>query len=527
MLFVALLTLCYLSFELAFNARLLDVVGGGASQDDVHQIEISGRLLSGCAVALVVLQQLLMRRKSWLKIVLACAITIAVVYVSLQSFVNYVVDHSTLEFRRQALNVTLIQKAVVDRRVQLEGVDEDPGLFSRPEGKAFLAMFSFMAASVDKLDQKIAHAKLQLLASHVGKQAGGIQGYYDNYRTAIQEVTKKWQDYQKVGNVHIDVEAETNKRHNTAWNQYLGDLGKRGWTPSTVPVQYHDQVRRKVRKNGAPVSNQWALNDEAGFRAAIAQQVRRKSNGAKPEVKVRGQRIPFGLSLPAFIAHPALQAELREKLRLPSSVSVPHNIDKAGFQKIFDAMRLDQAAKEARKYTAPLETFAPGGSNFQLGEDATRAALVPPIALFFSMLGAMGHLGKLVFVISKITLLAFTRAPAQAADMPAPARRDGLLPKFRLLMLIPVVLVAMLWQVLGNMDNAVTQSSLYQSLTKDSLARWQAAEESSTWNVLRAHAIVNAVHVVSVGQSYAYPYNEALRVHVLRGISFGYQPETH
>ena len=175
MVVVACLTLCYLAFELAFNARLLDVVGGGASQEDVHHIEVAGRLLSGCAAALFVLQAMWLRRKSVFKIVLACTITIAAVYISLQSFVDYVVHHSSLEFRRQALNVTLIQQAVVQGRVQLQGMDEDPQLFSRPEGKAFLAMFSFMATSVAQLDEKIARAKLTLLASHVGQQAGAFK----------------------------------------------------------------------------------------------------------------------------------------------------------------------------------------------------------------------------------------------------------------------------------------------------------------------------------------------------------------
>ena len=61
-LFVALLTAIYLCFELAFNARLLDVVGGAASNEQIHSIETFGRALSGVAVALLVLQFLLSMR---------------------------------------------------------------------------------------------------------------------------------------------------------------------------------------------------------------------------------------------------------------------------------------------------------------------------------------------------------------------------------------------------------------------------------------------------------------------------------
>lgn len=58
-LLVALLTAIYLCFELAFNARLLDVVGGAASESQIHAIEHFGRSLSGIALALFVLQGLL------------------------------------------------------------------------------------------------------------------------------------------------------------------------------------------------------------------------------------------------------------------------------------------------------------------------------------------------------------------------------------------------------------------------------------------------------------------------------------
>lgn len=57
--FVLCLTALYLTCELAFNARLLDVVGGGATEDQIHSIEQFGRSLSGIALALFMLQAML------------------------------------------------------------------------------------------------------------------------------------------------------------------------------------------------------------------------------------------------------------------------------------------------------------------------------------------------------------------------------------------------------------------------------------------------------------------------------------
>lgn len=532
LLLVVLLTVTYLTFELAFNARLLDVVGGNASQDDVHRIEISGRLLSGCAAALVLLQIMLSARKSWLAIVGACGLTIAVVYMALQMFVNFLVnDFSTLEFRRQALNVTLIQQSLVEGRVELAGLNQDPDLYSRPEGKAFLAMFALMATSVEDLDRKISDAKIQLLSEHIGKQVGGIQGYFDSYRQAIDQVTQQWKNYRKLDAAHVDIDAEVDKRHQRAWNQYLNDLGKQGWTPSSVPAAYHERVRRNVRKKGAPVSSHWALNDEAGFRAAIASQVRRKVSGKKPEVRIRGQVIPPGLSFPAFVQHPALQAELRDTLKLPSTVRVPHEVDKPQFVTLFNAMRTSQATQEARKYNAPLDTFGPGGKNFELGLDAARAAIVPPVALFFSMLGALGHMAKLSYILAK--LLRSVLRPARRYVVKDAAHRATWGDKLRAwvphdpLLLIPAALLVSAWLWLSQLHTPVTQSPLYATLAQDTLTRFapgHAADDAPRWSL--GHALVQTLHVVSVGQSFAYPYNERMRTEVLRGIRFGYQPDT-
>lgn len=61
-LILIVLTIIYLCFELGFNARLLDVVGGNVKPEDVEGVEFYGRSLSGIAAALVVLQLMWRRR---------------------------------------------------------------------------------------------------------------------------------------------------------------------------------------------------------------------------------------------------------------------------------------------------------------------------------------------------------------------------------------------------------------------------------------------------------------------------------
>ena len=51
---MGLVTGVYLLFELAFTARLLDVVGTTTDLDEIEEIERAGRLISGIALTLVV-----------------------------------------------------------------------------------------------------------------------------------------------------------------------------------------------------------------------------------------------------------------------------------------------------------------------------------------------------------------------------------------------------------------------------------------------------------------------------------------
>lgn len=50
-LFILVVTVCYLCVELAFNATLLDVCAGTGSIDDIDSVEFYGRVISGFAVA--------------------------------------------------------------------------------------------------------------------------------------------------------------------------------------------------------------------------------------------------------------------------------------------------------------------------------------------------------------------------------------------------------------------------------------------------------------------------------------------
>jgi hypothetical protein len=516
---LCLTTSLYLLFELAFNARLLDVVGGTASTAQVHNIEIFGRLLSGTAAALVVLQLLMsLRSRSATAspgvavIAFCCGLTLVLVYLGLQILVDVLVARSSPEFRRQSLNVVLVQRALSNGQAELDGLNDDPKVFSRPEGKAFLALFPVLAVSVDKLDDKIRGAKLELVAQQVGRELGGASGYYGKYAEAMKKTSEQWRQYSRGSNV--DVDAEVARQQDRAWQDYKRDLGRRGWTPTTVPAQHQGAVVQRVRRNLPALGPDWHPSHEASFRAAVETRVLRKMRGGGDgSVMVRGQRVPAGLGYADFVLHPGVQAELRARLGVPAGIAVaPQYASGEQFrQRLFDPLKQHLAVQEVRKYDAALNTFANGGANHALGLDAARAALVPPIALLCSLLGAIGHLGKLFYLLLRafgMVLRKFGKAPRVAAVL-------------RWAWVAPFLVIGGIWVGLSQMENDVTTSRLYSYLRKQVEAR-----PGDPGDAVSGRVLMNAMHVVAVGQGYAYPLNEGIRTQVLGGISYGYRPNT-
>ena len=519
-LILIVLTIAYLCFELGFNARLLDVVGGNVKPEDVEGVEFYGRSLSGIAAALVVLQLMWRRRlknngsgPSWMKIIVCCVVTAGVVFGVLKTTVNVLVNTRDAEFRRMAFNTTLLQRSLVGGSLQLQGLVDDPTLFAKPEGKSFLALFPFLAVSVRHLDERMGPAKEQLVRANVRQVAGGPAGYYDKYQEAMRELAGKWELY---AGIIPDSDAGLRAKQQSSWDEYRNSLSRRGWQPHSVPARHRAAVVNNVRKK-VPVSSNWHPADELSFRAAVKR--RYTAEAASKGVTVRGERIPPGLPFAAFVARPGVQAQLRDALKLPAGATVQSAYaSPADFGRLFDQFLDRQTAERLVEYRASRTDFEAGGRFFHEGKEAARAAIVPPVALFFSLLGAIGHFSKLLYLIATVGLLVL------AARRGEQAGADGQLSRRSAWIATGVLAGAFLgtWGILSLLDNNVTKSDLFRQMLD-----WnrQAADDSTRWQIAGKGLLANITHVVAVGQGYSYPVNEAIRINVLQGIEYGYHPQ--
>jgi len=523
------ITLTYLICELAFNSRLLDLVGSVSTADEVHNMERYGRTLTAIAAALLALQFSLMglvrlkKKGVWLTakastalVLLICLSTGTLTWHAVEWVIERQVTKSTGEFRQMSLLAQLYQHALIEGQQTLEGIPLDSGggqaqTWTSPSGKAFLATLPVLLSSSDRYRKLLERDAEQNLRDNISAREGGVRGYYELWLQARGEVHKQFVAYY---NDEMDISETVRLEQARAWQRYERSLEAKRLKTWNVPRRYYATVRKQVRGQGVPVTNDWSPSDRTGFNAAVAKAARQKYL-AQRTVVYKGVTLPKRLDWGVFFRLDVIQKELREKLLLPANTLVreeyPLNDKLKQFALELHTPHLNEAVKQQLpELRAAVSSYSAGGSNEKLGEDAARAVIVPPIALIFSLVGALTHLAKLLYlVLLPLTATLLTRRPSR------PVRFLNRHP-----LAFPVALIAVLVVTFSLINNSITESVAYKNL-KDGLAGAKITITDEPLP-LSGGAVLRVMHAVSIGQSYSYPINQYLREHVLQGFDFGY-----
>ena len=523
------ITLTYLICELAFNSRLLDLVGSVSTADEVHNMERYGRTLTAIAAALLALQFSLMglvrlkKKGVWLTakastalVLLICLITGTLTWHAVEWVIERQVTKSTGEFRQMSLLAQLYQHALIEGQQTLEGIPLDSGggqaqTWTSPSGKAFLATLPVLLSSSDRYRKLLERDAEQNLRDNISAREGGVRGYYELWLQARGEVHKQFVAYY---NDEMDISETVRLEQARAWQRYERSLEAKRLKTWNVPRRYYATVRKQVRGQGVPVTNDWSPSDRTGFNAAVAKAARQKYL-AQRTVVYKGVTLPKRLDWGVFFRLEVIQKELREKLLLPANTLVreeyPLNDKLKQFALELHTPHLNEAVKQQLpELRAAVSSYSAGGSNEKLGEDAARAVIVPPIALIFSLVGALTHLAKLLYlVLLPLTATLLTRRPSR------PVRFLNRHP-----LAFPVALIVVLVVTFSLINNSITESVAYKNL-KDGLAGAKITITDEPLP-LSGGAVLRVMHAVSIGQSYSYPINQYLREHVLQGFDFGY-----
>lgn len=511
-LFIIVLTVMYLLLEMAFNARLLDVTGS-LNAGDVEPLEHFGRLLSGTAVALFVLQYLLRKRANapghsphGLSMVFWCLLSVVLTYGALKFLVDVMVHTTSSEFRKASSNLVLVRHEMLSGRAQIAGLSDAPDFFLRPEGKAFSALFPALGAMIwPQMERVLGPVKQDLLNQSAHAQLGGAEAFYKNqYQRAMKETGQYFQ-----GRLPAEtIQDIASKESNQAWEQYVADLHKRGWTPYSIPYRARGRVASEMNKR-IGVSRNWRPDDRSGFDAAIHRQVVERLQRNVGTVYDGGKVVASGLNWPAYVAHPVVQRELLQQFGLKDDTPV-QAVYASGSefeQRLYRPVVNAVAAEERKRLDQPAAQYRRPGPLADKGFQAAQAALVPPLALWFSLLGAIAHACKLFYQITRLVLMAL----------------PGVACLRWLSAVVPLTTLLGIGVFISVSDTSATASGPHQFLRRQALSA--SAEGAGT---IRTRLAIGVTHAVEVGQSYSYPINAWVREHVLGGFNFERSPiDTH
>ncbi|GBQ86746.1 hypothetical protein AA14337_3404 [Acetobacter malorum DSM 14337] len=424
---ITVITFVYLVFELSFNARLLDVIGAGGSANAVKNIEDWGRILSGMAVTILIWGNFIMPRRS-----LSVVARIVLMAVSCVICVK---------------SVYTLEKKLVTHFVDISSGQQ------RKEAVAI----NFVVGGVQ--DGSIDLSGFPLIvgpkASASDKQMMAILPFYV---LSLKNVDLKISSGIKTA-IHNAIV------RNSVNSQKLFDDGYKPFVN-----RMHDTFKDYSRLEGERVkgtSYRRHMIDVFGYLPA------------NPYYRFSD-----------FFASAGIQHKAKESLGIDNATfSIPPDLTPYTFRsdlwpKVI-GFRTDDIF--ANQIDHPAKDYENGGSRELVGRNGMEAMVAPPVALFFSVLGALTHIFKSVNYLLRWKL---------------PALR------FRKTILIGSLLGIAAF--VGCRQNAIVDTNLYQTMAASVCAYYpygSLMSQAFTW-LIKMQAVF-------------YPINEMVRNTLLFGLTFG------
>lgn len=509
---VTVATLAYLVVEFGFNSRLLDVVGGGADDAAIHAIERWGRCLSGFAVALAFWPFLIERGRRWglgfsehcVRLFKVSTVIILLVYGMEYALVEWLVSRTTPEERADAQRLVWVQQGLLNSQVDLGGLDLQGDALKAPDVKAFLAVMPLMGWSIDGIEKQVGNRVLTtLLEGEAIRQFGDFYTFFERFKVVRTKLRESYTQYEQAS-VEIETKfsrEELDGAQAEAWSQYLLELERQRWTPRRVPNSHLPKVITTLATKGIRVPADWQPWDRYRFDIAVEKNFYDKADRLKRAGLQKAglpEDTPLGLSWKEFVALPAVVDGFKKDSHIPNKASIHLAANSA-------------EAAESRIYRPALKAWVDEQTTRQIGnspaaaesrESAVRTLLVPPIALAFSLVGALAHVAKSGIYLA----MTFSRW------RPSSPKKLGLVVAITL----SLVSFGRYWPA-GLLPN--------QPLFATLVAKTESLGGVDGKPTPGGTAVSALVQASIRSQPALYPIFEWTRVHLLGSFSFGYHPD--
>jgi hypothetical protein len=198
--------------------------------------------------------------------------------------------------------------------------------------------------------------------------------------------------------------------------------------------------------------------------------------------------VPQTMDFADFLGRPEVQQRWKRSIAIEfDDIELPYALDPEDIRRlVYEPLIERRATAQSVRLLSPPQSYQDGGALEELGRRAMESVIVPPIALAFSLIGGVTLMGKtIVYLLTLISIRRTVRWTVLAA-----------------------IFAAAVWLPFQASD-AITTSPTFAAL-------YQRSER--ILGSVGARALVWTIRF----EGFAYPFNDAVRRRVLRGIDFGY-----
>lgn len=395
-------SILYLLCELMFNAALIDAVAA----HDATSLELLGRCLAAVGASIIAVR--LIRVSRWPLVAAVFVAGLVAGYILQEAVLTTAVDSVTETQRADAPDILLLESAMISRVITLDGLNKEIEK-SHPAYMGFVTLLGYTSWDRSE-DIEVIKAQRGRLRAQLGQSelAGNLDARYAEYQTQIANAR---QQYDKLMAKQADAKAKVDH----VAGEYAGILNwflqhRARCNSDGCRSRYDAQYDKRVEK---ALGRRVPWQSFCDKRAPRTQYYRDESGMQKRQIEggydcsgvdpaLIANRLRLALAeehemLPetfeAFFASPAAKAEIAGRFPLLAGMAIKPDWDRESFQShIFEAMA-DEAEEPPVLSAAELDRV-------------TRAVLIPPIAitfsLFFSILNLAGLLKDAAVSVVKV-----------------------------------------------------------------------------------------------------------------------------
>lgn len=404
----------YILAELTFNIVLLKVVSAEVRLNDIQEVEALGRGLAAFGFTFILLKVLQGKRLDIKKkIVIMSVVTVVaypLFYIGQKKLIDYLAENSSPETRSKMGNIHLLKTGLLNGALELDSVPYNKEIKDMPESKAFITNIALFMMNNDRVLSYIEDNKEEVAAAvfeHdvIERAQHYSRIHYEVVRNAIYEFNRYNNNLEKLASKESQVSRLVNANYRDLVKYLNSRYGKdrkkieyraMSFAQYSRAPEIQGVIKNNIKKQtGFEPSGIIDISSPSGMTRSILSEDNKAFNDSVSAVENKyDMKLPWGIKNETdFLNHPEVKKILKAEL---GPLYVPIKYPDYWSDKEMSRMLIDNSGAIAANMA---KDFVSKGTDPEESKAIVMAMIIPPTALFLSLLFAFINLAILVKTI--------------------------------------------------------------------------------------------------------------------------------